>query len=332
MGARFRTVDGFGRSATPTRLHAATVLALALAMDLAGGDPPNSVHPVAWLGRALAWGRERVGLRSAPALVVSGAVLVTGLVAAAAGAALRVEQWRPAWPWLRVGIEACLLKCAFSIRGLFAAVGGVEARLGAGDLAGARVHVGYHLVSRPTGDLAPGEVAAAAVESLAENLTDSVVAPLFFFTIGGLPAVWAYRAVNTADAMIGYRAGDLEYLGKPAARLDDALNWAPARLAAAAIAAGTALAGRPARRAWSTMRRDGGLTASPNAGRTMAAMAGALGVRLEKRAHYRLGDGPLPSAEDIAAARRIAGWAAGLVAVTAVLVCATLGWRRWRGA
>jgi adenosylcobinamide-phosphate synthase len=321
-----------GRSATLIRLHAATVLALALAMDLAGGDPPNSVHPVAWLGRALAWGRARVDLRSAPALVVSGAVLVTGLVAAAAGAARLVEQWRPARPWLRVAIEACLLKCAFSIRGLFAAVGGVEARLGAGDLAGARVHVGYHLVSRPTGDLAPGEVAAAAVESLAENLTDSVVAPLFFFfAVGGLPAAWAYRAVNTADAMIGYRAGDLEYLGKPAARLDDALNWAPARLAAAAIAAGTALAGRPAHRAWSTMRRDGRLTASPNAGRTMAAMAGAVGVRLEKRAHYRLGDGPLPSPDDIAAARRIAGWAAGLAAVAAVLVCATLG-RRRRGA
>ena len=124
---------------------------------------------------------------------------------------------------------------------------------------------------------------------------------------------------------IGYRTGDLEYLGKTAARLDDALNWIPARLAAAAIAVGAALAGWPARRAWSTMRREGGLTASPNAGRTMAAMAGALGVRLEKRGHYRLGDGPLPGTRDIAAARRIASWAAGLAAGAAVLAAAALG-------
>jgi adenosylcobinamide-phosphate synthase len=305
--------------------HGVAVLVVALAMDLALGEPPNPVHPVAWLGRTLAWGRARARVESAPALVISGAVLVIGLAAAAMAAAAAVEHWNPAWPWLRVATEAWLLKCSFSIRGLFVAVAGVETHLGAGDLPGARNHVGYHLVSRETSDLTAGEVAAAAVESLAENLTDSLIAPLFFFVAGGLPAAWAYRVVNTADAMIGYRTGDLEYLGKTAARLDDALNWIPARLAAAAIAAGTALTGRPAHRAWSIMRRDGRLTASPNAGRAMAAMAGALGVRLEKRGSYRLGDGPLPAACDIAAARRIAGWAAGLATGAAVLAAAALG-------
>ena len=305
--------------------HAVAVLVVALVMDLAVGEPPNPVHPVAWLGRTLAWGRGRVRARSAPALVVSGAVLVIGLAAAAATASALIEHWHPAWPWLRVATEAWLLKCSLSIRGLFVAVAGVETHLATGDLPGARAHVGYHLVSRETSDLAPGEVAAAAVESLAENLTDGVIAPLFFFVAGGLPAAWAYRVVNTADAMIGYRTGDLEYLGKTAAHLDDALNWIPARLAAVAIAGGAALAGRPAHRAWLTMRRDGGLTASPNAGRSMAAMAGALGVRLEKRGHYRLGDGPLPAAGDIAAARRIASWAAGLATGAAVLASAALG-------
>ena len=100
------------------------------------------------------------------------------------------------------------------------------------DLAGARRAVGYHLVSRPTDELDAGKVASATIESVAENLTDSLVAPALFFLVGGLAGAAVYRAVNTADAMIGYRDGALEYFGKLAARLDDILNLIPARLAA----------------------------------------------------------------------------------------------------
>jgi adenosylcobinamide-phosphate synthase len=245
------------------------------------------------------------------------------VVAAAAGSgALLVQRWEPPRAWLGIVAQAWLLKCSLSLRGLLGAAGVVEAHLDAGDLAAARAAVGHHLVSRPVGDLDAGEVAAAAVESVAENLTDSLAAPLLYYAVGGLPAAWVYRAINTADAMIGYRTGDLEYLGKVAARLDDVLSYAPARFAAAAIAAGAAAAGRPVRRAWWVMRRDGALTASPNAGRTMAAMAGALGVRLEKRGHYRLGDGYPPSVADMAAARHIAAAAAALIGAAAVLTCA----------
>ena len=117
------------------------------------------------------------------------------------------------------------------------AVWRVRDGLEAGDLAGARAAVGRDLVSRSVDDLDERATASAAVESLAENLTDSWVAPLCFYLVAGLPGAWAYRAVNTADAMIGYRGGVLEYFGKTSARLDDIFNLIPARLAALSIVA-----------------------------------------------------------------------------------------------
>jgi adenosylcobinamide-phosphate synthase len=200
-----------------------------------------------------------------------------------------------------------------------AAVWDVRDRLAAGDLGGARAAVGRHLVSRPVDGLDEGATASAAVESLAENLSDSWVAPLCFYLVGGVPGAWAYRAVNTADAMIGYRLGMLERLGGASARLDDLLNLVPSRLAALALVAGARIGGESGSRAWEVWCRDGGSTASPNAGQTMAAMAGALGVTLEKRGHYRLGDGPPP---DVAVAGRAVGVfaAAAGVALVAALV------------
>ena len=122
----------------------------------------------------------------------------------------------------------------------------MRGHLVAGDLDGARRQVAWHLVSRDTTALDEGGVASAAVESLAENLTDGVVAPLCFYVVGvltggvaaGLALAWAYRAVNTADAMIGYRRDELEHLGRATARTDDVANYVPARLAAAALVAG----------------------------------------------------------------------------------------------
>jgi adenosylcobinamide-phosphate synthase len=188
----------------------------------------------------------------------------------------------------------------------------VAAPLAAGDLDAARAAVGLHLVSRPTATLAPEEVASAGVESVAENLTDTFVAPVCLYLVFGLPGAAAYRAVNTADAMIGYREGAFEWFGKVAARLDDALNFVPARAAALGLVGGAVLAREDARGAWRVLRRDGALTASPNAGRTMAAMAGALGLTLAKRGAYRLGDGRPPGASDVARAVRVFAWAAGL--------------------
>lgn len=299
-------------------------LLLAVALDLALGEPPDRWHPVAWVGRALARASRLAPPGPPWLLVVWGGLAVMGIAALAATAAALAVRLVAASTVATVLVEAALFKCAFSLRGLGTAVGEVRRALAAGDLAEARRSLGFHLVSRPTADLDAGGVASGAVESLAENLTDSWVAPLCCFVLGGAPAAWGYRVVNTADAMIGYRAGRLEYLGKCAARLDDVLNWVPARLAALALVAGAGLAGESASGAWRAMRSEGPRTASPNAGRTMAAMAGALGVRLEKRGHYRLGSGPPPDLAAIDRALAVARWAALLGLAAAVLALAGL--------
>ena len=219
-----------------------------------------------------------------------------------------------------LGVALWLL---LSLRGLSAAAGSVRRALAADDLPAARQALGWHLVSRPTTDLSAGHVASGAVESVAENLTDAYVAPLLFFIVFGLSGAAVYRAVNTADAMLGYRDGALEHFGKAAARLDDVLNIVPARLAALAIVAAAVLTGGNARSAWRILARDHGATASPNAGWTMAAIAGSLGITLEKPGAYRLGDGRTPRAEDI-------GRAVVLVAAAAaILTVAMLGLAVW---
>jgi adenosylcobinamide-phosphate synthase len=297
------------------------VLVLAVALDLALGDLPNRFHPVARIGGLIAAGR-RFAVRVPPRLLTAyGIALVAAVAAVALAGSLAVivaASWLP-WPGGLL-LEVWLLKCSFALRGLVAAVQQVRDALAVGDLDGARYAVARHLVSRPVVALDEGATASAAVESLSENLTDSWVAPLCFFLLGGLPAAWVYRAVNTADAMIGYREGLLERLGFASARLDDLLNLVPSRLAALSVVAGASLAGASTARAWRIWRRDAAMTESPNAGQTMAAMAGALGVTLEKQGHYRLGEGAPPDVAAIDRALGVFATAVGLGLVASLVV------------
>ena len=203
------------------------------------------------------------------------------------------------------------------------------AALETGDLDGARRSLARDLVSRDTGALDASLCASAAVESMAENLCDSVVAPACAYLAAGLPGAWVYRVVNTADAMFGYRTPDLLWYGKPAARADDLLNFVPARLAAALIV--MAVASRPLPRGRSRpalaeiLRRlphEASRAAGPNAGWPMAAAALALGIRLRKSGTYTLNAaGAPPEAADVDAAatliRRAAWLGTGLVAAAA---------------
>ena len=257
------------------------------------------------MGAAISRGRGALCAGSPVRLLMAGGALTIAVAAGAAVAgALLAVLARTAGP-PGVLIEALALTTMLSLRDLVRAARRVQAALRRGDLDGARSTVGRDLVSRPTARLGAGQVAAATIESVAENLTDSVLAPVAFYLAFGLPGAFAYRAVNTADSMIGYRHGALEHFGKVAARLDDALNFIPARLAALAIVGAAALAGADVGRAWRTMLGQHARTASPNAGWTMAAMAGALRVRLEKPEHYVVGAGPQPTADDISTAVRI---------------------------
>jgi adenosylcobinamide-phosphate synthase len=147
------------------------------------------------------------------------------------------------------------------------------------------------IVSRQTATLDETEVVRGAVESVAENSSDGVIAPLFYLTIGGVPLALAYKAINTLDSMIGYRTERYEYFGKAAARLDDFVNFVPARLTALALI-GAAWIGRQfaypfdGEAAWRIVRRDGHKHASPNAGYPEAALAGALGVQFGGASRY----------------------------------------------
>ncbi len=285
----------------------AAVILLALALDLLWGDPPNRFHPVAWMGRLLALLRRHAptGGRATP--FVFGALSVLAGIAGWASLgkiAVQLARWLPFGSGLIA--EAWLFKTTFALRGLGQAAIAVHDPLAQGDLPQARQQLSWHLVSRDTSDLDTAQVAAATIESVAENASDGVLAPLLYYAVGGLPAALGYRFLNTADAMWGYRDPAREWLGKPAARLDDLANLLPARLTALCLLLAAPLCGGDPRRGWLIWRRDAGTTASPNAGHPMSAMAGALGVALEKVGHYRLGAGQgQPKVDDITRSVRL---------------------------
>jgi adenosylcobinamide-phosphate synthase len=301
-------------------LHPSLVVLIAFVLDAALGDPPDRLHPVAWMGGALAAGRRRLCRGSPRVLLLGGGVLTLAVAALAASSGVAVAMLSAALGVAGPLLEAVALKSTLSPHGLAAAARSVATALERDDLPRARAELGRHLVSRPTATLDAGQVASGAIESVAENLTDALIAPLVFFLVLGLPGALAYRALNTADTMLGYREGPLEYFGKVAARLDDIVNLLPARLAAVAI---VAAAGAGASASWSTMVREHGRTASPNAGWTMSAMAGALGVTLAKPGVYRLGQGRAPEATDIGRSLRVTTRAATL-AIVALLVASVV--------
>jgi adenosylcobinamide-phosphate synthase len=273
------------------------VILLAILLDLIFGDPPNRFHPVVLMGNWLNGGRR---------LAPPQRRLWFGIGWITAGIALFALPWQP----LETGkssltgylVSALLLKSVFAYRNLRQNVAAVSHALAHDNLPWARWLTGWHLVSRDTGQLSAEEVAGAAIESLAENLNDSLTAPLLAYALGGLPAAWAYRFANTADAMWGYRTEEFEQLGKYPARLDDLLNWLPARLTGWLLVVSAWLVGEDEGRAIGVMLSQHNRTPSPNAGWPMSAIAGALGITLTKRGVYDLegGQGRL----DVAAIQR----------------------------
>lgn len=300
---------------------------LALLVDRWLGEPRAPWHPVVWMGQYLGW----VGQRLAPQRTQPGAAdhqrFWLGALAWWVGAALvgivslalqgLVLAWHPVAGALLLGL---LLKPLLAWRMLRDEVQAVERALGQSLTAG-RERLAW-LVSRDVSALSEAEVRESAIESLAENLNDSVVAPLFWFVLLGLPGAALYRYANTADAMWGYRGvyrgQEWEWAGKWAARADDVLSWLPARLTALLLA--LVRGGLP----WPTLWAQAPRTPSPNSGWPMAAMALALDVRLSKPGVYVLHEaGRVPQAADSARAVQLAERA---VLLWAVLLAAALLW------
>jgi len=314
---------------------ASGAMLVALAVDRWLGEPPVRLHPVVWIGNYLGW----AGRRAAPVAAVSGETgpnrnlkhFWMGALAWWAGLAMvwivawGLHKTAAAWPPLLAALVlGLLLKPLLAWRMLRGEVQAVEAGL-AQSVDSGRARLAW-LVSRDVTDLSEFAVRESAIESLAENLNDSVVAPLFWFAVAGLPGAALYRFANTADAMWGYRGerdGRVwEWAGKWAAHADDLLSWFPARLTAGLLA--LAAGGLPL----AALRREAARTPSPNSGWPMAAMAQVLGVRLAKPGVYVLhAEGQAPLAADMRRACALAGRAVtALVLAAALVFLVSTGW------
>jgi adenosylcobinamide-phosphate synthase len=263
---------------------AAVVVAASLLVDRLIGDPHSRYHPVAILGRFIGW--WGVPARYPPGIQRAAGVAGTVLTALLFAVPFIVVQLAAPW-YLYLIVAPFLLKACLAWRALEEHTAAVVQALEGGGIAAGRAQVGM-MVSRDTARLDPEHVLSAAYESMTENLVDSIVSPLFYFGLFGLAGAAAFRAVNTLDAMLGYRDERLR-LGWFPARADDIANFIPARLAGLILLAYFAMIGRfgPA---WAALRRDAKKRPGFNGGIPMAVIAGGVGVRLEKPGFYTIGD------------------------------------------
>jgi adenosylcobinamide-phosphate synthase len=296
-------------------------VAAALLLDAVLGEPPEALHPTVWMGRAISAVKRRARVFPRPrTLRLAGVALALGLPALSFVLCKVVVRLAPRG--LRWLVEAALISTTVSMRGLDRAAAGVERELRNRDLESARARVG-DFVGRDTAGLSPSEVARAAVESVAENTSDGVVAPMLYALLFGAQGALAYKAVNTLDSMVGYREPPYRDLGWASARLDDLANFAPSRATALMVAA---VSGRPVA-TFEISRSYGPLTRSPNAGWAEAAFAGALDLRLGGANSYGgvlrespiLGEGRLPESGDVRRAVKLMRRCCAFLAVIALL-------------
>lgn len=304
-----------------TRVGSAAGLALGWLADQRLGDPRRG-HPVAGFGALALRLEERLYGDDK----LRGAVFEATLVGAAVGLGALLERALKGHPALRPLVVAAATWTVLGGRSLAREAEAIADHLQAGDLPAARNRV-RNLVSRDPDTLDADDLARAALESVAENTSDAVVAPLFWGAVAGQPGLLGYRAINTLDAMVGYRNDRYRNFGWAAAKVDDLANWVPARLTAAlTVLAAPLVGGRPAD-AVDVVRRQADRHPSPNGGVVEGAFAGALGVTLGGRNSYggvaedrgELGTGPAPTPADLARANRLA------LAVSALAALATAG-------
>ena len=266
------------------------VLMVAVLFDIILGEPPSIIHPVVWMGKPI-----NLFVQKAPVshrkmygffmvFFCTGAAVLTGLAIVSLGNGL-----------LNLLIAAFFLKSTFSMRMLLFSAYRIKKDLEAGRIEKVRADL-KTFVGRKTSRLNEQQCTSAVIESVSESFVDGILSPLFYFLLFGLPGALGYRMINTLDSMVGYRKEPFIELGYAAARLDDLVNWIPARLSLIFIFVASILFGKPMDTV-ETCISDHNNTASPNSGWSMAAVSGALGVRLEKIGYHVLGgnyDAPQP--------------------------------------
>jgi adenosylcobinamide-phosphate synthase len=254
-------------------------LPLAFLLDLTLGDPPTWPHPVRWLGRLIV-ALEAPLRRIMPSPRLAGLLLTAICISLAAGSAsLAVSLSAGIHPWLGIVATVVLIYWAISIKDLAGHALAVYQPLCQNDLTTARQALAQ-IVGRDTSQLSAAGIIRGTVETVAENTVDGVLSPLFYAALGGPPLVWAFKAVSTLDSMVGYKTAAYREFGWTGARLDDLLNWAPARLSGGLFTLAAWLTGLDWRQTWQICRRDSLRHTSPNAGWPEAALSGALGLQL----------------------------------------------------
>lgn len=256
---------------------------LAFFIDAVMGDPRSKLHPVVLIGNLIAgiegmlYGKEDSDRKK---LVLGGILVVLVLLftfAVVNGIMNLVKMLDNIY--VVTLIEAFFLSFTISPKSLAAAGKELYGYLVADDLNNARYKVGW-IVGRDTEELTPGEVSRATIETIAENTVDGIIAPLFYFAIGGVPLAFLYRAVNTMDSMVGYKNDRYIYFGRVAARADDVLGYIPARITGLLFVVSAFILGYDGKKAWKILRRDASKHPSPNGGWAEATVAGALHIRL----------------------------------------------------
>ena len=258
-------------------------------LDALFGDPTWLPHPVVLMGRCISALEKhlRTALPKTPRGELAGGAAVAAVLPLGTLAVTGLACWAAARLHPALGLALQMLWCgqALAAKGLAQESRNVYKELAKGDLPAARRAVA-RIVGRDTQNLTAAGVTRAAVETVAENTSDGVIAPLLYMLLGGAPLALTYKAINTMDSMLGYKNEKYLYFGRCAAKLDDAANWLPSRLAALLWVAAAALTGNSARGAWRIWRRDRRRHASPNSAQTESACAGALGVQLAGPAYY----------------------------------------------
>lgn len=303
-------------------------LALALAFDLALGDPRYRLHPVRLLGDAIIAG-ERMLRRTRLPERAAGVVLATAIVALATGSALALSvfAWRFGGSLVGVVIDAVLTYFCLAGRALADEGHAILQRLNSRDLPGARSALA-RVVGRDTANLDESEIARGAIETIGENSVDGLIAPAFWALLLGPVGAWLHKAASTLDSMVGYRNERYRHFGTAGARLDDLLAWVPARLVIPIVTTAAAVVRSDWRAAWTTGLRDRLQHSSPNSAHGEAVFAGALGVRLGGGGHYAgvpchrpaIGaENPPPRGSDLRAAVRLLLAAESLMLVFAAI-------------
>ncbi len=286
------------------------VLAIAIIIDLAFGEMPNTLHPVVRIGslirkitRICEQATQKSQKPQKPQKYLCGFALALIVISCAAAFGMLLNVLASHYRIAGIIVTAYFLKSTFSIRSLVSSSNLIYQELSVNDLVGARRDL-VALVSRDASGLDKPKIASAAIESTAENFVDSILSPILYFALFGIPGALAYKAINTLDSMVGYRDERFREIGFVSAKLDDVVNWIPARLSVIFIFFAS-VPYNPAA-ALRTCLRDHALPASPNSGFPMAMVAGALSCRLEKPGSYLLGaEYPAPTGEHIRHANRV---------------------------